>query len=82
MPLFLMGSRAMFAAFMELGCPRFNEEPEKPFNKEPEESKNVPGIYHQELAGAPGFEPGITIPKTVALPLGYAPATYIKWKFR
>ena len=25
------------------------------------------------LAGAPGFEPGITGPKPVALPLGYAP---------
>src|SRR5215203_2694776 len=31
---------------------------------------------HQDasvLAGAPGFEPGITGPKPVALPLGYAP---------
>lgn len=25
------------------------------------------------LAGAPGFEPGMTVPKTVALPLGDAP---------
>lgn len=25
------------------------------------------------MAGAPGFEPGIMIPKTNALPLGYAP---------
>ncbi len=27
------------------------------------------------MAGAPGFEPGITGPKPVALPLGYAPTT-------
>ena len=25
------------------------------------------------MAGAPGFEPGITEPEPVALPLGYAP---------
>jgi hypothetical protein len=25
------------------------------------------------VAGAPGFEPGITGPKPIALPLGYAP---------
>ena len=25
------------------------------------------------MAGAPGFEPGMPIPKTGALPLGYAP---------
>ena len=25
------------------------------------------------MAGAPGFEPGMTVPKTVALPLGDAP---------
>ncbi len=27
------------------------------------------------MAGAPGFEPGITGPKPVALPLGHAPLT-------
>src|SRR5262245_14664636 len=27
----------------------------------------------EDLAGAPGFEPGITGPKPVALPLGHAP---------
>ncbi len=26
------------------------------------------------MAGVPGFEPGITIPKTDALPLGHTPA--------
>ena len=25
------------------------------------------------MAGVPGFEPGIAVPKTVALPLGYTP---------
>jgi len=25
------------------------------------------------MAGAPGFEPGMAVPKTTALPLGYAP---------
>ena len=29
--------------------------------------------HRQRMAGAPGFEPGITGPKPVALPLGYAP---------
>src|SRR5262249_40438599 len=35
------------------------------------------GKRHQDasvMAGAPGFEPGITGPKPVALPLGHAPA--------
>src|SRR5215211_3523792 len=30
-------------------------------------------LHGLQLAGAPGFEPGITGPKPVALPLGYAP---------
>ena len=28
------------------------------------------------MAGAPGFEPGMPIPKTGALPLGYAPIRF------
>lgn len=33
-------------------------------------------VFHQReeiLAGAEGFEPSVTDPKSVALPLGYAP---------
>lgn len=33
----------------------------------------VNGLQKIAVAGAPGFEPGITIPKTDALPLGHAP---------
>lgn len=29
------------------------------------------------MAGVPGFEPGITIPKTVALPLGHTPTFFL-----
>ncbi len=29
------------------------------------------------MVGAPGFEPGIPIPKTGALPLGYAPMFFL-----
>ena len=42
----------------------------------------------KNLAGAPGFEPGIPIPKTGALPLGHAPLVLIngifnfRFKFR
>ena len=39
--------------------------------------RHVSNCYHssedEELAGAPGIEPGITGSKPVALPLGYAP---------
>jgi hypothetical protein len=37
------------------------------------ESCERDGDMVDTLAGAPGFEPGITGPKPVALPLGYAP---------
>ena len=36
---------------------------------------------YDENAGAPGFEPGITGPKPVALPLGYAPIRLSKSSF-
>ena len=30
-------------------------------------------IKEGKMAGVPGFEPGMAIPKTAALPLGYTP---------
>ncbi len=41
-----------------------------------------------DMAGAEGFEPSVTDPKSVALPLGYAPTLYyfmnkrrdVKWQ--
>src|ERR1041384_6992669 len=35
------------------------------------------GVVMEEMAGAPGFEPGIAGPKPAALPLGYAPPNLI-----
>lgn len=36
-------------------------------------SRRVSRANLESMAGAPGFEPGMTVPKTVALPLGDAP---------
>ena len=36
-------------------------------------TKNNKNFIFYKMAGAPGFEPGMPIPKTGALPLGYAP---------
>jgi hypothetical protein len=33
-----------------------------------------------ELAGAEGFEPSVTDPKSVALPLGYAPTATLFYR--
>ncbi len=43
-----------------------------------------------EMAGAEGFEPSVTDPKSVALPLGYAPTLHyftdkrrdVKWQMK
>ena len=39
----------------------------------PRSSRPGMGRSEAKLAGAPGFEPGMAVPKTAALPLGYAP---------
>ncbi len=33
------------------------------------------------MAGAPGFEPGLTVPETVVLPLYYAPVDEVIRKY-
>ena len=40
----------------------------------PSRRLRVSSVSRVDLAGAPGFEPGITGPKPVALPLGHAPS--------
>ena len=32
-------------------------------------------VKNKKMAGVPGFEPGMAIPKTAALPLGYTPTS-------
>ena len=41
--------------------------------RRPSRSLRASVVVHRHEAGAPGFEPGITGPKPVALPLGHAP---------
>ncbi len=36
----------------------------------------------EKMAGVPGFEPGIAIPKTAALPLGYTPIQKVLGRYR
>tara|TARA_R110002153_G_scaffold87317_6_gene216082 strand:- start:506 stop:757 length:252 start_codon:yes stop_codon:yes gene_type:complete len=44
------------------------------FDEDPDEDPPVVLVTHQrKMAGAAGFEPAVAIPKTAALPLGYAP---------
>ena len=34
-----------------------------------------------EMAGVPGFEPGMAVPKTTALPLGYTPTKNVYFPY-
>ena len=47
--------------------------PSWPLDEDVSDAVPEAALYN-DVAGAPGFEPGMAVPKTTALPLGYAPA--------
>jgi hypothetical protein len=52
-------------------------------SRPPRQSMKMLSYQYVSVAGAPGFEPGITGPKPVALPLGHAPiCAQHRWKSR